>query len=65
MDHLPKIATDTALGAGGITYPIWVQWIEAGAHTFALVGGAALLVLRLAISVREWRKGKGRGKDDG
>lgn len=53
-----KASIDGTLGTVAVSSPIWLQWLENGLGLFMLVGGAALLVLRLAIAWREWRDGR-------
>lgn len=57
MSHPLQRAADIALGAGGVTSPVWLQYLETGSKTVAVVGGAALVIVRLGIAIRDWRNG--------
>ena len=59
-----KTTLDTAIGvtAGGTGVSIWLDWIQGGAATVAAVGGAALVLVRLAIAICDWRNGR-RGQE--
>lgn len=52
-----KTPLDTIIGSVAVSSPLWYQWIETGLGVFMLIGGAALLCLRLAIAWREWKTG--------
>lgn len=54
--------TDAAVGLGGISVAVWVHYAENGLKWFALIGGAILLGLRIAIAVRELREKKKEDK---
>ena len=62
-DQLTKIALDTGIGSIGATSPLWLQYIQTGAGLIAAVGGAVLVIIRLAIAWRDWRSGR-NGKRD-
>jgi hypothetical protein len=53
-----KQAVDGTLGAGAVSAPFWVGYIETGLTMFMLAGGALLLALRLFLTVKEIRKKK-------
>lgn len=53
-----KNAIDGTLGTLGVSSPIWLQYIETGSKTIVLIGGAMLVVIRVAIAIRDWRNGK-------
>lgn len=55
-----RAAIDTAIAttAGGGAVAVWMDWIQGGAATVAAVGGAILVLVRLAIAIRDWRNGK-------
>jgi len=52
---------DYAIGTAATTSPWWMPYFNDVSHVFIVSGGAALLVIRLAIAWREWR-GKKRGE---
>lgn len=58
MNHTLQKAADIALGAGGVSSPIWLHYLETGSKTVAIVGGAALVIVRLGLAIRDWRNGK-------
>ena len=62
-DQLTKTATDVAIGAGATASgaAVWFDWIQHGAAIIAAVGGAALVMVRLAIAIRDWRNDKKDG----
>lgn len=60
-DQLTKVALDTGIGGIGATSPLWLQNIQTGAGLVAAVGGAILVIIRLAIAWRDWRNG-GKGE---
>ena len=51
-----KIILDGSVGGAAVTFPLWLQWTEPYIGAFMLLGGAVLLVVRLAISWRDWKK---------
>ena len=51
----PNNAIDSGVGVVAITTPVWFQLVTPYVTGFMLVGGAALLALRLAIAVHEWK----------
>lgn len=55
---MTKTVADIAIGAGvsagGLS--VWFEWIQNGAAVVAAVGGAGLVIVRLAIAIRDWRK---------
>lgn len=55
-------ATIDATIAGVASTPLWVEYTQTYVGLFVLVGGAMLLVLRLGLGLREWKKG--RDKDN-
>lgn len=50
-----KTIADTGIASAAITSPVWLQMVQTYVGLFMLIGGALLLVLRLAIAWREWR----------
>lgn len=47
---------DYALASAAITGPIWMQNIEPWITEYVLIGGGALLTIRIIIALRElWR----------
>jgi hypothetical protein len=53
-----KTALDTSIGTIGAISPIWIQYLQEWAGFIAAVGGAILVIIRLAIAWRDWRNGK-------
>jgi len=56
-----KQSLDGAIVAVSLASPWWLQALQQGVGLFMLLGGAALLTLRLAIAWREWRQGRKEG----
>ena len=56
-----KVGVDAVIATGVISTPLWLQLIEQGFQVFMLMGGAALLCMRIWITVKELRSKK---KDD-
>ena len=54
----PKTVIDATIATGMIGTPIWLQWVEQGLQIFMLVGGAALLIMRLWIMYNEFKNRK-------
>lgn len=52
----PKL--DYAIGAAATTSPWWMPYFNDASHVLIVVGGLALLILRLAISWKEYRAKK-------
>lgn len=50
-----KQGLDYALGAGAISAPVWLQYIQTYAGFLMLIGGLVLLALRIAIAWNEWQ----------
>jgi hypothetical protein len=59
-----KQATDYALATGGLASYWWYQYLEQGIGAFVFIGGAALLALRLYLTVLEAIKAHRRKKED-
>lgn len=57
-----RAVTDFGVGGTAVTVPLWLQHLEVWAQAFVLVGGAVLLVLRIAGALRDLRK---KEADDG
>jgi len=53
-----KQGLDYALGAGAVTAPVWLQYVQTYAGFLMLVGGLVLLALRIAIAWNEWQNRK-------
>lgn len=47
---------DTATGGGAISLPFWIDSINILAQEILIIGGVILLVLRIALAVRAWRR---------
>ncbi len=54
-----RLATDFGVGGTAVTVPLWLQHLEIWAQAFVLVGGAVLLVLRIAGALRDLRRKEG------
>ena len=50
-----KTAIDLSVGAGAITIPWWMQ-LTSGLELVIAVTGVCLVLVRLAIAIREWRQ---------
>jgi hypothetical protein len=50
-----KTSLDSALAAGAISTPLWMQYMQTYGGFFMLVGGLALLGIRLLIAWNEWQ----------
>lgn len=55
--------TDFGLGGAAVTVPLWLQYLEAWAQAFVMIGGAVLLVMRLVLAVRDLRRKEGGGDE--
>lgn len=63
FEQITQTTIDAGLATAVISSPIWLQWVEAVLRDFMLVGGAALIIIRLAIIVRhELKQRKKNGK---
>lgn len=49
-----KQAFDYAVGTSAVTSPAWLPLLNEIAALVALYGGAVLVLIRIAIAVREW-----------
>lgn len=50
---------DYALGAGGVTSPVWLTWVHQVSEVSAMlaaIGGAVLVMVRIAIAVKKYRR---------
>ena len=47
---------DAALGTSAVASPWWLQHLETTLGLIMLIGGVILLVLRIAIAWRNWRR---------
>jgi len=54
-EQIAKTGLDVALAASALSSPVWLSMLQTYVGLFMLLGGALLLVLRLAIAWREWR----------
>lgn len=54
-----RLATDFGVGGTAVTVPLWLQHLEIWAQAFVLLGGAVLLVLRIAGALRDLRRKEG------
>lgn len=57
-EQYTKGILDTIVGGGAVSSPWWMTYLQTGVTVFMLLGGAALLGIRLAIAWREWRNQK-------
>lgn len=55
---MQRAVTDIATAAGALSSPWWLDLIHYGYQGSMAAGGAVLLLLRLAVALREWRQGK-------
>lgn len=46
---------DATIAAGAVSSPWWLWYFDHATHIILVIGGIALLALRLAITWREWR----------
>jgi hypothetical protein len=51
-----KLAIDTAIGTGAITMPMWISVLEGWLGFGILVGGFVLVILRIALAIRDWNR---------
>jgi len=54
----PATEGDVLIGAGAVLSPWWLPWLHQAGTEFLFYGGIALLVIRLAVSLREWFRGR-------
>lgn len=52
-----KLVIDTAIGTGAISTPLWISVIEGWLGFGILVGGFILVIIRIALAIRDWQKG--------
>jgi len=55
---IQRTTIDTTLAGMAISTPVWVEYTQTYVGLLVLVGGAALLAVRLVLALREWRKGQ-------
>ena len=58
MPPQQHIIPDGMIATGALTTPIWLQQVEEAFAIYILVGGAALLTLRIIAMIRDFRKDK-------
>lgn len=58
-----KHVLDAALGTGAISSPVWLQYFTLTGNIVLILGGIALLAIRIALARREWIKGKTPSND--
>lgn len=61
MEHYDQIirnVSDGAIGTATVTAPVWMQHLQTDTALFMSLGGVLLLAIRLAIAIREWRRGR-------
>lgn len=51
-----KFAIDSTIATGAITMPLWVTQLQGWIGFGISVGGLILIVMRIIIAVRDWRK---------
>ena len=51
-----KNAIDLSIAGVALSSPTWLTLIETGLGMAALAGGVVLLIIRIALGIREWRK---------
>jgi len=55
--QIAKAVGDVAMGAGVATAPWWMT-LQDGLNVIAVAAGVMLAIIRIAISIREWRNPK-------
>jgi hypothetical protein len=61
LDHHVRLAADATLGIGGVTSPIWLEFLDTASRHVALWGGALLVLGRIALWLWEVRDRLRRG----
>ena len=56
--QIAKAVGDVAMGAGVATAPWWLVALQDGLNVIAIAAGVMLAIIRIAISIREWRNPK-------
>lgn len=51
-----KFAIDSTIATGAITMPLWVSELQGWIGLGISVGGLILIVMRIIIAFRDWRK---------
>lgn len=51
-----KLVIDSSIATGAITMPLWVTELQGWIGFAAVVGGLILVVIRIALAVRDWNK---------
>lgn len=49
-----KLVIDSTIATGAITMPLWVAELEGWIGFAAVVGGLILVVIRIALAIRDW-----------
>ena len=52
---LPGLAVDAAIALPAITIPAWWPFVNEAMHVILLLGGVALVWLRIALAIRDLR----------
>lgn len=58
MTHKLDVAFDATTAVAAVTVPLWLQDIELGVRALVMLGGLALLVLRILGAWRDLRRGR-------
>lgn len=53
---LDKTTVDTSVVTASLSSPLWFQHLEFWGQTLMLIGGLALLLLRIIVAVRDLRR---------
>ena len=56
--QIARAAGDVAMGAGVASSPWWLVTLQDGLNVIAIAAGVMLAIIRIAISIREWRNPK-------
>jgi len=51
-----KLVIDSTIATGAITMPLWVTELQGWIGFAIAVGGLILVVIRIALAVRDWNK---------
>jgi membrane protein DedA with SNARE-associated domain len=60
---ISKTTADMSVGLSAATSPVWLQTVHWVLQEIMLLGGAVLVLLRILLALREWRKQKQPAQD--
>ncbi|MCR9215310.1 MAG: hypothetical protein NXI13_16455 [Proteobacteria bacterium] len=49
---------DVAIGTAATAIPLWLHYFENFGEAFIVGGGIILIIIRVALAIREWMRGR-------